>query len=1188
MHYIREKCRYTGLPVRYKKEWVDKFFSREFCADFKIIGSNIIFSAIRGIVYPEDLVVWDKYKRFIIKSEIGENELFIEIRDYSELSWFIDSKKQAKIESGFFRRDLNLCKGVFLFGKPLLMSFFFIPAKSNLKQDTFPLIRFKSKKKAFLEAYSVMKQIDAEKYCSSENLYSEEGWVYFGDKIKVTFKVLRDFILFIRICGKADINDIKNAVAIQNQIFKRGFFSKDKKFYRIVDYSESKTQSFMEKKFLAGEVYKSYRENGMIPEKVFICGGDKRLRTSIRLFDLLNPVEKVFVKNTDEAFFKLRNIYLGKDQIKKSKFSLETFFKIFKEFFLKISIIKPGHYDDILEQIGRISSGFGTLSMKKNSKCHPINKIYEALDVLNEDIKVFFDDRAYIEKTIRDRAEELTMILDNIPVHVWYLKDPWNYARVNKKHAQYLGLENLIVKDFPIGTVLPEAQAQEWIEVNQNQFQTGETIKLNYWIENIFGETKCFSVIQIPKLDENNKVQYIVGCATDITEEIYSRKKLIRSEERQRKILEAVNAGVLIIDSETLKINYANKAALKYLGMTAEKAEETYCYEIFDEIENGRCPFIDGDKSFARTRRMLLSSSGKKIPVLKNVSIEEIDGKKCMIETFFDIEKLVETEIEKDKALAEMEDKARRLRKSQEIALKMMDSAEAANEAKSQFLANMSHELRTPMNGLIGMISLLKDTELDVSQSEFLSIMERSADNLLLVLNDILDFSKIEADKFTLEKNKCSILDLIEDVCDLFAVKVLEKKIYLTPIIHPDTPAFVMSDQLRLRQVLINICGNAVKFTNEGGVIIRVYPNYKSENKIQIEFRVEDTGIGIDEKYKISLFDPFVQVDSSYTREYGGTGLGLSISKKIVEAMGGTIGFESNGVRGTVFTFQIDFESAPEQLSVFDKNLLNNSSIGIFCSDGDKKLFFENLLSSLGAKKVFFHNLSSDISLESEEADFYIWDKLYPDRFVRKNSFYIVLTNTPNSEKKSGNVVYTRSNPVKTSSIINIFRSLLNFELSVNSYSKVKNTNHDKNLSFENKFKGKIVAVAEDNLINIKVVESFLRSIAVNYDIYRNGKELIEGLLKKKYDLVFMDCQMPVINGYKATEILRKKAFENFEGFNEASFEHIDKVSLIPIVAVTAHSMDKDREKCIESGMNDYLSKPLRKKDIEKVLEKWL
>jgi len=1188
LHYIREKCRYTGLPIRYKKEWIGKSFSSEFNSDFKIIGDNIFFSSIRGIIYPEDLVLWDKYKRFIIKSEIGENNFFVEIRDSSELSWLIDSKKQAQIESGFIERDLNSCKGYFWFGKTLFMSFFFILNKSFLQKETFPLIRFRNREKAFFNAYKLVRKIDAEKKISYEGLYSEEGWVYSGEKIQVDFKVIKDFVLYIKISGKGSVQDIKDAVKIQDQIFKSGFFSRDKDFYRVVDYSKSAKQSLMEKKFLAKKVYRSYREAGLVPKIVFICGGGKKLKTSIKLFDLLNPVDKIFVENVDEAFLKLRDIYIGNMNVKQNKFSFLSIFNKLKKSLTRILPKKSVYYDDILEQIKRISAGLGTLPLIPNNSNHSLGKIYDALDVLNEDIKAFFDDRDYIEKAIRDSAEELTLILDNIPVHVWYLKDPENYARINKKHASYLGLDNLIVRDFPVGTVLPEQDAGKWIDFNRRQFETGETVKLNHWIQSIYGERKCFSVIQIPKFDENNKVQYLVGCAIDITEEVLAREKLVRSEEKQRKILEAVSAGVLIIDSETFRINYANNSALKYLEVTAEKAQELFCYQIFEGTQNKKCPFLEGDKSFARTRRILVSASGRKIPVLKNVSIEEIDGRKCMIETFFDIEKLVEAEIEKDRAFAEMEDKARKLRKSQEVALKMMDAAYSANKAKSQFLANISHELRTPMNGLIGMISLLKETGLDDSQQEFLSIMERSADNLLLVLNDILDFSKIEAGKFELEKNRFSLLDLIEDICELFAAKAAEKKIYFTTIIDRQIPAFVISDQLRLRQVLINICGNAVKFTKEGGVLIRVYPKNKTGNKLKIEFKIEDTGIGIDEKYRSSLFEPFVQADSSYTREYGGTGLGLSISRKIVETMGGKIDFEKNGLKGTVFTFDIDFEILPDCGFIFDKNLLAGSSVHVFCSAEDKLIFFKNLLPSLGAERIFYKKFKDENLSEPENADFYIFDESWPEEFNKKNSFFIVLANTPVILKKSGKIIYIRSNPIKTSSFLNIFSSLLNLDIKVNSDNETQNQIVQSNVIAGNKYKDKIIAVAEDNLINIKVVESFLKSIGVNYEIFKNGNELLKGLLKKKYDIVFMDCQMPVINGYEATEILRKKDFENIEGFINASSEHLDEISLIPVVAITAHSMEKDREKCIESGMNDYISKPLKKKDIEEVLEKWL
>jgi signal transduction histidine kinase/CheY-like chemotaxis protein len=1188
LSYIEERCRYTGLNVRYKKDWVNKSFSNEFFSDFKIIGTNIVFSSVRGIVYPEDLKAYDKFKNFIIKSEIGSDEYFLEIRDFSGVDWIIDSKKQAEIQKYFFERDLKFCKGYFWIIKSRFLYFYSLLKKNCLKNSNLPVYKFGSSEKAFLKTFEALKIIEAEKICSYDALYSQENWSYKSGNLRVEFKAAKDFILYVKIKGSGDLFDIKNAVKIQDEILASGFFSKNNKFYKIVDFLESGAQSLMERKFFVNEVYKSYQKTGLFPEKVFICGGSKRLNTGIKIFDMSNPIEKFFLKEPDEAFCILKNILTGKansDSEKEKKSNRINFFVKLKKRIINRICPETKYYDDLLNEISKISRGLGTEIIKKTNEKNPLNNIFEALYELNNDVGVFFDEREIIEKKMKDRAEELKMILDNIPVHVWYLKDPCNYARINKKHANYLGIDKN-TSNFPIARSLEKDTAQTWIEINRQQFKTGLPQKAEIWIKTLAGERQCFSVTQIPKIDEHNKVSYVIGCAMDITEESAVRERLLRAEERQRKILEAVNAGVVIIDSETFKINYANKKALEYLEMSLEQAENTFCHEVFEGVEKGRCFFLEGDKSLARTRRVLVSSSGKKITVLKNVSIEEIEGKKCMIETFFDIEKLVKAELEKDYALEEMKDKAKRLKKSQELALKMMDAAQAANKAKSQFLANMSHELRTPMNGLIGMLSLLKETSLDDSQNEFVSIMERSADNLLLVLNDILDFSKVESGKFKLEKNEFSIFTLIEDVCELFAPKVFEKKIYLTPVISPEIPQTIVSDELRIRQVLINILGNAVKFTKSGGVIIRVGLKNKNYGRIKIEFRVEDTGIGIADKYKDSVFEPFVQEDSSYTREFGGTGLGLAISKKIIETMGGTIGFESTQNKGSVFLFDLELETGKTDNLVYDKNLLKNFSAAVLSLKKDRMLFFDNLLHSLGAEKIFLPAPDKSDNPDIPDADFYICCESLPEKINNEKAFFIVLSESLQLDKKSGNIVYTRANPLKTSSFINIFKSALSFDLAG------KNTQNEQKLNKEktNKYKGRIVAVAEDNPINIKVVGKFLSSLGVNYDIYKNGKELLQGVLSKNYDLVFMDCQMPVINGYEAAMILRGKDFSKVFDKSDNLFSQInyEKFNSMPVIAMTAHSMEQDRKKCLESGMDDYLSKPLKKDDIKNMLDKWL
>lgn len=303
--------------------------------------------------------------------------------------------------------------------------------------------------------------------------------------------------------------------------------------------------------------------------------------------------------------------------------------------------------------------------------------------------------------------------------------------------------------------------------------------------------------------------------------------------------------------------------------------------------------------------------------------------------------------------------------------------------------------------------------------------------------------------------------------------------------------------------------------------------------------------------------------------------------------MDGKIRFDSTVGKGSAFTFEVDFELPKKTMPVFDKNLLKNLTIGVFSSAEDKKLFFKNLLPSLGAKEVLYSD-PNDSSAIIKYSDFCIFDENFPDNIDDENAFFIVLTNKRITEKKYGNFLYTRSSPLKTSGIINLFKSVLSFDLAGDSYFERKKTAEEKNVYLKDKYGEKIIAVAEDNLINIKVVESFLKTIGIKHDIFKNGRDLLIGMLQKKYDLIFMDCQMPVINGYEATSRLRKKAFWDIIDFDTVSPDYLDAISLTPVVAMTAHSMEGDREKCLEIGMDDYISKPLKKSDIEEILEKWL
>ncbi|TGN18934.1 PAS domain-containing hybrid sensor histidine kinase/response regulator [Leptospira idonii] len=536
-------------------------------------------------------------------------------------------------------------------------------------------------------------------------------------------------------------------------------------------------------------------------------------------------------------------------------------------------------------------------------------------------------------------------------------------------------------------------------------------------------------------------------------------------ENLYRTVFQAVSDSIFILKVEEDSVfrflgcnpsfqDGINKSESEIFGRTISEIFETKqaesiqrsCRSCLEVKNNITFEFFADDRNQKQTWSIQL------IPIL-----DEFGEIPLLIGVASNITDRIHAEQEILKSREELREANQRLLIAIDHSNKMADTAKSANEAKSEFLANMSHEIRTPMNGIIGMSHLLLDTDLNPDQRKYADLVKTSAESLLQLINDILDFSKIEAKKMVLELTEFHLGKLLENVLLLFQPKTKEKGIYLSYEPDPAMPIFYMGDPTRLRQILINLVGNAVKFTEKGGVRLAVNKINEADKFHTIKFSVFDTGIGIPESKLSHLFDPFLQVEASTSRKFGGTGLGLAIAKQLSELMGGDIGVQSILGQGSVFWFTTKFE-------------LRGTP-------------------------------------DSKESDFPAFGRI---------------------EKRK----------IRT-------------------------------------FNGKRILVAEDNSTNQIVISGILRKFGVTAKIVNHGKEAVSALEIAEYDLVLMDCQMPEMDGFEATGVIRS---ESSNVLNKK----------IPIIALTAYAMKGDREKCLDAGMDGYLAKPIDPEALEEVLSHWL
>ncbi|MGE0439540.1 MAG: response regulator [Gemmatimonadales bacterium] len=792
---------------------------------------------------------------------------------------------------------------------------------------------------------------------------------------------------------------------------------------------------------------------------------------------------------------------------------------------------------------------------------------------------------------------ETAAIADSSPVGLFTTDAAGMAVYVNHSCAALFGVAARQLQGFGFASYVHPEDREATVLAWKAAIASAEPLDRTFRIVTQAAEVRWVHARTHPRWFQGRVTGHL-GSLQDVTEQRRTQDELAAAAARQREIFNATADGLLVVGHDGL-IQSANGAAVRLLARPADQLVGARVDSIV--VDPGADPTEPLVDRWARREEpveaLIRRPDGAMVEVELAVRRVFLDGVPTCIATLRDIhaQKRLEEERlgylrELETAKAATERTAAELARSMEAVSEARERAESAAQAKSEFLATMSHEIRTPMNGIIGMVGLLLDTNLTAEQREFATTVRSSGESLLTIINDILDFSKIEAGRLSFEPLPFDLRNAVEEVIDLLASRASEKGLRLAARFAPGTPRRVIGDAGRVRQILFNYTGNAIKFTAEGHVLIEVSGEELTGGEAVLRLAVTDTGIGIPPEHHARLFQKFSQADASTTRRFGGTGLGLAISKQLAELMGGAVGLNSEAGRGSTFWATIRLPLDPHASALPSNPGLKSVRTLYLDKNPMQRLVMAEFAMELGMRIDATDSPTRAFDLLNRAAaggDPYrliIVDYHPHARFsvdfgsrVRSNNELgepiLVLVTDGGTRGRADELAaagYTAyfSRPFRSDTFAESLERLVapRCDLAPAEGLAASADGPEAGLTPMR------VLLVDDNPVNQKVAAKMLTKLGCHVDLATNGKEAVEMWQRMPFELILMDCQMPVMDGYEATAAIRTY------GQREAR---------VPIVALTANAMEGDRDRCLRAGMDDYLAKPIKLEELRTVLTRW-